>query len=178
MSDSENWVTRAVGGGAFANDLAIARFGSEKLLGRSGFALTSPAFQHGGELDPSFTAIEEDAVAPPLEWTAPPPGAQEMADQATALRSKLEAAEVEVSRMREAAGKGAFEESEVEVRVAEVMATVVATRAAPKVEVGREMEAKAPAPMVALTVVAAVAAVRAAAATVRTPGQAVVVAEA
>ncbi len=78
MSDSQTWVTRAVGGGAFANDLAIARFGSEKLLGRSGFALTSPAFQHGGELDPSFTAIEEDAVAPPLEWTAPPPGAQEL----------------------------------------------------------------------------------------------------
>ena len=45
MSDSQTWVTRAVGGGAFANDLAIARFGSEKLLGRSGFALTSPAFQ-------------------------------------------------------------------------------------------------------------------------------------
>ena len=78
MSDSENWVTRAVGGGAFANDLAIARFGSEKLLGRSGFALTSPAFKHGDELDPSFTAIEEDAVAPPLEWSAPPPGTQEV----------------------------------------------------------------------------------------------------
>ena len=76
MSDRQTWVTLAVGGGAFSNDLAIARFGSEKLLGRSGFALTSPAFQHGGELDPSFTAIEEDAVAPPLEWTAPPPGAR------------------------------------------------------------------------------------------------------
>ena len=32
----------------------------------------------GDELDPCFTAKEEDAVAPPLEWTAPPPGSQEL----------------------------------------------------------------------------------------------------
>ena len=29
-------------------------------------------------MDPCFTAQEEDAVAPPLEWTAPPPGGQEL----------------------------------------------------------------------------------------------------
>ncbi|WP_435416957.1 YbhB/YbcL family Raf kinase inhibitor-like protein [Parerythrobacter aurantius] len=61
------------------NGLALARVGSAKLVGRSGFELTSPAFRAGGELDPSFTAEEEDAVAPPLEWTAPPPGTQELA---------------------------------------------------------------------------------------------------
>ena len=27
---------------------------------------------------PGFTAAEEDAVAPPLEWSAPPPGTQEL----------------------------------------------------------------------------------------------------
>ena len=41
--------------------------------------MTSPAFRAGEELDPSFTADEEDAVAPPLEWSAPPPGTQELA---------------------------------------------------------------------------------------------------
>ena len=60
-------------------NLAIARLGGEDLLNRGGFKLTSPAFRDGEELDPSFTAGEEDAVAPPLEWTAPPPGAQELA---------------------------------------------------------------------------------------------------
>jgi Raf kinase inhibitor-like YbhB/YbcL family protein len=40
--------------------------------------LSSPAFADGGDLDPCFTADEEDAVAPPLEWTAPPPGAMEL----------------------------------------------------------------------------------------------------
>ncbi|ABC64028.1 hypothetical protein ELI_09680 [Erythrobacter litoralis HTCC2594] len=49
------------------------------MMGRGGLKLTSPAFAAGGELDPCFTADEEDAVAPPLEWTAPPPGAMEMA---------------------------------------------------------------------------------------------------
>ncbi|WP_126171960.1 YbhB/YbcL family Raf kinase inhibitor-like protein [Altericroceibacterium xinjiangense] len=58
--------------------LAIARLGSEDRLHVGGFALSSPAFKDGEELDPSFTADEEDAVAPPLEWTAPPAGAQEM----------------------------------------------------------------------------------------------------
>ena len=58
--------------------LTIAKIGCEKLIGKGGFALTSPAFEDGGMLDPSFTAQEEDAVAPPLDWTAPPPLAQEL----------------------------------------------------------------------------------------------------
>lgn len=59
--------------------LAIVRLGQENFNGKGGFDLTSPAFANGAELDPSFTADEEDAVAPPLEWTAPPPGTQELA---------------------------------------------------------------------------------------------------
>lgn len=58
--------------------LAIARLADERSMGRGGFAVKSPAFRDGGDLDPCFTADEEDAVAPPLEWTAPPPGAQEV----------------------------------------------------------------------------------------------------
>ncbi len=41
--------------------------------------MTSAAFDNGEELDPSFTADEDDPVAPPLEWTAPPEGAMELA---------------------------------------------------------------------------------------------------
>jgi len=59
--------------------LAIARLGGEGLLHREGFALRSAAFQNGEELDPSFTADEEDSVAPPLEWSAPPAGTVELA---------------------------------------------------------------------------------------------------
>lgn len=73
-----SWVEQAVGGGSIRAPLTIAQVASEQALGRGGFALTSPAFRHGDELDPSFTACEEDAVAPPLEWSAPPPGAQEL----------------------------------------------------------------------------------------------------
>ena len=58
--------------------LAVARFASETTLGRNGFSLRSAAFSDGGELDPCFTADEEDAVAPPLAWSAPPPGSQEL----------------------------------------------------------------------------------------------------
>jgi len=58
--------------------LAIARFGDEKSLGKGGFQLSSAAFMDGGLLDPSFCAQEEDAVAPPLEWSAPPTGAAEV----------------------------------------------------------------------------------------------------
>jgi hypothetical protein len=58
--------------------LAVARLGGEGLLHRDGFALRSAAFEDGEALDPCFTADEEDAVAPPLEWTAPPAGAQEL----------------------------------------------------------------------------------------------------
>ena len=59
--------------------LAIAALGGEGLIHRDGFALGSAAFEDGEALDPSFTADEEDAVAPPLEWTEPPAGTQELA---------------------------------------------------------------------------------------------------
>ena len=72
------WVKQAVGTQVAAT-LTIGEVADEKLLGRAGFALSSDAFRHGGELDPSFTAVEDDSVAPPLEWTAPPPGTQELA---------------------------------------------------------------------------------------------------
>lgn len=75
---SAPWVEQAVGGGPVPAPLTVAALADEGKLGRSGFALTSPAFRHGEELDPSFTACEDFAVAPPLEWTAPPPGAQEL----------------------------------------------------------------------------------------------------
>lgn len=58
--------------------LAINALGDAATHHKGGFTLTSPAFAPGEELDPCFTADEEDAVAPPLEWTAPPPGAQEL----------------------------------------------------------------------------------------------------
>ena len=78
MSDMPEWLSSAIGGGAAASGLTAARLADEKKLERNGFKLSSPAFDNGGELDPSFTAYEEDAVAPPLEWTAPPPGAMEL----------------------------------------------------------------------------------------------------
>jgi len=59
--------------------LAVVGLAAEGMVGRGGFALSSAAFSDGDELDPCFTAAEEDAVAPPLEWTAPPPGAHELA---------------------------------------------------------------------------------------------------
>ena len=59
--------------------LAVARLGGEGMLHRDSFRLRSAAFRNGDELDPSFTAAEEDAVAPPLEWSAPPEGTQELA---------------------------------------------------------------------------------------------------
>lgn len=65
--------------GCPVNDgLALVRVAKDGVLGRGGLELTSAAFRTGGELDPSFTADEEDAVAPPLEWSAPPPVAQEL----------------------------------------------------------------------------------------------------
>ncbi len=59
--------------------LALAQLGSETLVHRNGFTLRSAAFEDGEELDPCFTASEEDAVAPPLEWNGPPPEAVELA---------------------------------------------------------------------------------------------------
>ncbi|ANU07277.1 YbhB/YbcL family Raf kinase inhibitor-like protein [Paraurantiacibacter namhicola] len=58
--------------------LVVAKLGADGLIGKNGFTLSSAAFANGEELDPCFTVDEEDAVAPPLEWTAPPPGTQEL----------------------------------------------------------------------------------------------------
>lgn len=58
--------------------LTITRYADVDTFGANGFALKSAAFSHGEALDPSFTADEEDAVAPPLEWTAPPAAAEEL----------------------------------------------------------------------------------------------------
>jgi len=79
VSGLPDWLNASLPPAARHAGLAIARLGSERNFGRGGFQLTSPAFSGGGELDPCFTADEEDAVAPPLEWTAPPPGALELA---------------------------------------------------------------------------------------------------
>jgi len=78
MPELPEWVSTKLPAAARHPGLAIAGLGDAKTFGRGGFVLTSPAFAAGEELDPCFTAKEEDAVAPPLEWTAPPPGTQEL----------------------------------------------------------------------------------------------------
>lgn len=78
MAELPDWIASKLPAAARHPGLAIAKLGDARTLGRGGFALSSPAFSAGEELDPCFTAKEEDAVAPPLEWTAPPPGAQEL----------------------------------------------------------------------------------------------------
>jgi len=78
MTEFPAWLAPQVPAPARHPRLAVAALGSAQALGRGGFALTSPAFCAGEELDASFTAGEEDAVAPPLEWSAPPPGSQEL----------------------------------------------------------------------------------------------------
>jgi hypothetical protein len=78
MTDFPAWLAPHVPPPARHPGLAAAALGSAAAFGRGGFALTSPAFRAGEALDPSFTASEEDAVAPPLEWSAPPPGSQEL----------------------------------------------------------------------------------------------------
>ena len=78
MTELPAWLLKRLPAAARHPGLAIARLGDERSFARGGFALASPAFAHGEALDPSFTAGEEDAVAPPLEWTAPPPGSQEL----------------------------------------------------------------------------------------------------
>ena len=77
MSSMPDWLNSVLPPAARHPGLAIARLANERSLGRGGLSLSSAAFAPGEELDPCFTADEEDAVAPPLEWTAPPPGAQE-----------------------------------------------------------------------------------------------------
>jgi len=79
LGQSPDWLARHIDEVAGCGGLSLAQLSDERRHGRGGFALTSPAFQPGGELDPCFTADEEDAVAPPLEWTAPPSGTQELA---------------------------------------------------------------------------------------------------
>ncbi|HSG54397.1 MAG TPA: YbhB/YbcL family Raf kinase inhibitor-like protein [Paracoccaceae bacterium] len=64
--------------GLVVAQLAAAGQVTESMLGKGGLKLTSAAFANGEALDPSFTADEEDSVAPPLEWTAPPPGNHEL----------------------------------------------------------------------------------------------------
>lgn len=78
MTEFPAWLAPHVPATARHPGLAIAKLGSAQTIARAGFALTSPAFAAGEPLDPSFTAEEEDAVAPPLEWTAPPPGTAEL----------------------------------------------------------------------------------------------------
>ena len=78
MADLPDWLNASLPEVARHPGLAIATLGDGKTLGKGGFKVWSPAFGSGEELDPCFTAVEEDAVAPPLEWTAPPPGSQEI----------------------------------------------------------------------------------------------------
>ena len=78
MTDFPDWLASSLPPKARHPGLAIAKLGEARTFGRGGFRLTSPAFAPGEELDPCFSASEEDAVAPPLEWTAPPPGSQEL----------------------------------------------------------------------------------------------------
>lgn len=84
MSNSvPDWLAKALGKApgelrAGHGKIVAATLGAENMASKGGFTLSSAAFAAGGELDPSFTADEEDAVAPPLEWTAPPPGTQEV----------------------------------------------------------------------------------------------------
>ena len=78
MTEFPDWLAPHVPAPARHPGLAVAKLGSAQTLARGGFALTSPAFRGGEELDASFTAAEEDAVAPPLEWSAPPPGSGEL----------------------------------------------------------------------------------------------------
>ncbi|QDH35810.1 YbhB/YbcL family Raf kinase inhibitor-like protein [Porphyrobacter sp. YT40] len=78
MSNFPAWLAPHVPAPARHPGLAIAMLGSAQTIARGGFALTSPAFRAGDDLDASFTADEEDAVAPPVEWSAPPPGSAEL----------------------------------------------------------------------------------------------------
>ncbi len=80
MADTTpDWLASALGNSSAKHGkLVAARLGSQGVLGKGGFALSSAAFDNGEELDPCFTADEEDSVAPPLEWTSPPPGTQEV----------------------------------------------------------------------------------------------------
>ncbi|RJY09954.1 YbhB/YbcL family Raf kinase inhibitor-like protein [Aurantiacibacter aquimixticola] len=78
-----DWLAKALGKdaeklGPGHAKLVAASLGSAEIIGKGGLAISSAAFRDRGELDPCFTADEEDAVAPPVEWTSPPPGTQEL----------------------------------------------------------------------------------------------------
>jgi len=77
VSSVPQWLSDILPPAARHAGLAMAKLASDRTHAKGGFTLGSPAFRAGEELDPCFTADEEDAVAPPLEWTAPPPGAME-----------------------------------------------------------------------------------------------------
>ena len=79
MTSANDWIDSVLPQAARHPGLALARLSDARIHGKMGLTLTSPAFAPGEALDPCFTADEEDAVAPPLEWTSPPPGAQEIA---------------------------------------------------------------------------------------------------
>ncbi len=73
-----DWLRAALSGSAGAErSIAAARLGALAEISAD-FRLTSAAFGEGEELDPCFTAVEEDSVAPPLEWTTPPADAAEL----------------------------------------------------------------------------------------------------
>ncbi|TCD02052.1 YbhB/YbcL family Raf kinase inhibitor-like protein [Erythrobacteraceae bacterium CFH 75059] len=71
------WLGALLGDGPPRAVPAIASV-PEEVVGAGGLVLTSAAFANGEALDESFTAHEEDAVAPPLDWSAPPSGTAEL----------------------------------------------------------------------------------------------------
>ena len=78
VNGQPDWLRQAIGGNPPTVALTIGELVDASQLGRLGFAITSPAFGGGEALDPCFTAFEEDAVAPPIEWSAPPADALEL----------------------------------------------------------------------------------------------------
>ncbi|HBQ91662.1 MAG TPA: YbhB and YbcL, partial [Erythrobacter sp.] len=49
-SGAAPWVQNAVGGSPVGQTLTLEKVADERVLGRGGFALTSAAFRHDGEL--------------------------------------------------------------------------------------------------------------------------------
>lgn len=79
MTDCPAWLAdRLPAAKPYHARLAVARYGDADTIGANDFKVTSAAFKNGAALDPSFTADEEDAVAPPLEWSVPPTGTEEL----------------------------------------------------------------------------------------------------
>lgn len=79
LADCPQWLAAALhNAGPEHGRLSAARLCTEDMLGKGGFSVSSAAFDDGEALDPSFTSDEEDAVAPPIEWSAPPSDAMEL----------------------------------------------------------------------------------------------------